>query len=172
MRRFEPNRAQADVPDEASAAIMRCGPHGRLCLGTRHFMLPPILAIVAIEMIRDGGSLQAAFLGANGSKYCLHFKLISKRGASGELMRLGYERAVLFERLELRQDNRFVWRSINEVEVSWEHATVILHQLHNLLRHDRDSKWLEAMEEVASSEGQLPRDISQVLESVGPHLRD
>jgi len=133
-------------------------------------MLPAISAIASIEMIRDGGSLQAEFVGANGSKYCLYFQLISEENQSGEFVRLGYEQPVVFERLEFREENRTEWRGINQVEVSWAHAKVLLHQLRALLQSDQDSKWLAAMEEVAGTEGEVPEAIPHVLEQVR-HLR-
>jgi hypothetical protein len=37
-------------------------------------MLPSVSALGSVEMIRAGGSLQAEFIGANGSRYCLHFE--------------------------------------------------------------------------------------------------
>jgi hypothetical protein len=114
-------------------------------------------------MIRDGGSLEASFVGSNGSRYGLHFKLISEQGASGEFVRLGYEKPVVFERLEFRQENGFEWQSIGEVEVSWEHAKVLLHQLRSHLRDDEDAKWLEAMHDVANTDGKLPKSIPRSL---------
>jgi hypothetical protein len=133
-------------------------------------MLPPICAIASIEMIRDGGSLQAEFVGANGSKYSLFFKLISEETLSGEFVRLGYEQPVVFERLEIREENRIEWQVINQVEVSWAHAKVLAHQLRAFLKSDQDSKWLATMDEVANKEGQIPDDMSRVLEPVR-HLR-
>jgi hypothetical protein len=133
-------------------------------------MLPPISAIASIEMIRDGGSLQAEFVGANGSKYCLYFKLISEETLSGEFVRLGYEQPVVFERLEIREENQIEWQAINQVEVSWAHAKVLAHQLRAFLKSDQDSKWLATMEDVANTEGQIPDDMPRVLEPVR-HLR-
>ncbi|MGM9485862.1 hypothetical protein [Ideonella sp. YS5] len=131
-------------------------------------MLPPISANTSIEMIRDGGSLQAGFVGANGSKYCLHFALVSEEAASGELVRLGYEQPVVFERLEVREEKRIEWQAINQVEVSWEHAKVLLHQLRAFLQRDQDSKWLAAMEEVANTKGEIPGEVPRVP---GPTLQ-
>ncbi|MBB5018508.1 hypothetical protein HNQ59_001797 [Chitinivorax tropicus] len=128
-------------------------------------MLPPVSAIVGIEMIRDGGSLRAEFIGVNGSNYCLHFELISEESSTGELVRLGYERPVVFERLRLREENRIVWEAINQVEVSWVHATVLLQQLRAHPQSEHDFKWLATMEEVAKSEGAIPDDI---LRALGP----
>jgi len=135
-------------------------------------MLPPISAIISIEMIRDGGSLEASFVGANGSKYCLHYTLIFESGNSGEFVRLGYEKPVVFERLEVRQENGFKWHSIGEIQVSWAHAKVLLHQLRNHLRNDDDAKWLEVMEEVANKDGQLPESIPRILGPARQLLRD
>jgi hypothetical protein len=129
-------------------------------------MLPPISAVTSIEMIRDGGSLNAGFIGSNGSKYALHFALISKYNSSGGLMRLGYEQPVFFERLEIREENRFGWEAINQVEISWMHAKIFLYQLRSFLQSDEDSKWLEAMEEVANTEGKIPSNMQRVLEPV------
>ena len=88
--------------------------------------------------------------------------------ASGELVRLGYERPVIFERLEIREEKRIEWQAINQVEVSWEHAKVLLHQLRAFLQREQDSKWLAAMEEVANTEGKLPDDVPRIL---GPVLQ-
>lgn len=129
-------------------------------------MLPPISAIASIELIRDGGSLQAMFVGINGSKYCLYFQLIAKEGSSGELVRLGYEHPIVFERLEFREQNRDEWQAIDQVEVSWTHANVLLHQLGAYPQSDEDSKWLAAMREVASAEGQIPHDMPHALATV------
>ena len=133
-------------------------------------MLPAISAIASIEMIRDGGSLQAEFVGDNGSKYCLYFQLISEEGQLGEFVRLGYEQPVVFERLEFREKNRIEWQRLNQVKVSWAHAKVLLHQLRAFLQSDQDSTWLAAMEEVASTEGDIPEAMPRVLEQVR-HLR-
>ena len=133
-------------------------------------MLPTISAIASIEMIRDGGSLQAEFVGENGSKYCLHFQLISEETPSGEFVRLGYEQPVVFERLEVREENRIEWQASNQVQVSWAHAKVLLHQLRAFLQSDQDSKWLAAMEEVAITKGEIPDAMPHDLGPVR-HLR-
>lgn len=135
-------------------------------------MLPPISTIVSIEMIRDGGSLQAEFVGANGSKCCLTFKLISEITPSGEFVRLGYKHPVVFEQFEIREENRIEWQAINLVEVSWAHAKVLLCQLRAVLQSDQDAKWLAAMEEVATTEGEVPHAMPRVLGKVGRLGRD
>ena len=135
-------------------------------------MLPPIAAVAGVEMIRDGGSLQADFVGTNGSSYCLHFKLISKDGSAGELVRVGYEHPVVYERFEFREGNRVYWQAINQVDVSWAHAKVLLHQFRDLLKSEEDSTWLSAMEEFANTDGQVPRNMPYVLHSAHQLLRD
>jgi hypothetical protein len=120
-------------------------------------MLPPIGAVVSVDMIRDGGSLAATFYGNNGAMYSLWYKLRQERIASGEFVRLGYERPVVFEHFEFREGSeRSAWQSLNEIEVSWNHALILLHQMHPYLRDDTDRKWLGVMEEVATTEGRLP----------------
>jgi hypothetical protein len=126
-------------------------------------MLPRISAVTSAEMIRDGGSLAAEFIGANGSTYCLHFGLMSEHCSNGDFVRLGYQMPVIFERLKFRYEDRTEWHSINEVQVSWAHAAAILSQLYDLVRNDVDLKWLRAMQEVSNKEGQLPSDMQRVL---------
>jgi len=132
-------------------------------------MLPSIRAVVCVEMLRDGGSLQVEFIGTNGSTYCLHFQLVSEIARSGNFVRLGYERPMVFERLKIREENRIEWQAINQVEVSWTHATVLLHQLRAFMKDDTDSKWFAAMEEIAETAGEIPGDILHIPEP-GRHL--
>lgn len=135
---------------------------------SQYSMIPPIAALVSIEMIRDGGSLAAQFVGTNGSGYELHFGLIQESEETAGFVRVGYAPPVVYERLEIRQDNRFEWRRIDQIEVSWEHASVLLHQLRSHLRNEEHRKWLETMEEVANTHGQLPDSIPILL---GPARR-
>ncbi len=129
-------------------------------------MLPSISTVLSIEMVRDGGSLAAHFIGANGSSYCLHFQLITMRDSNGDVQRIGYAKPVVFERLEFREANRFEWQGINLVEVSWIHARVLLRQLRGHRCNDRDSKWLAAMEESATAEGALPQAVVSWLHAL------
>jgi hypothetical protein len=122
-------------------------------------MLPSVSQVSDVEMIRDGGSLQASFVGANGSKYCLWFKLVTQRDSQGQHRRAGYSNPIVFERLEFHHPNSFEWRSANQVEVSWEHATTLLHQFRNHPLSDAQARWLAAMEKVATLRGGLPGDF-------------
>lgn len=81
-------------------------------------MLTSISLVRDAEMICDGGSLAASFIGANGSKYCLWFTFIKGNRALGQPYLAGYSKPLVFEQHEFRSENRFEWRSVNEVEVS------------------------------------------------------
>jgi hypothetical protein len=119
-------------------------------------MLPPVAAVIDVERIRDGGSLQASFLGTNGSTYCLLYKLVTSIDADGRPKHSGYDSPMVFERLEYRDSSSIGWRSANEVEISWEHAVILLRQF---LQHDLreiQARWLRIMAEVASLKGALP----------------
>jgi hypothetical protein len=124
-------------------------------------MLPPIDQVSDVEMIRDGGSLQASFVGTNGSKYCLWFELVTRLDRQGRRRRASYSNPVVFERLEFRSPNSFEWRSANEVEISWEHATTLLHQFRSHPLTDAQACWLESMEKVASLRGGLPAELQE-----------
>lgn len=131
-------------------------------------MLPSISALVTVEMVRDGGSFAATFSGMNGSKYGLRMQVISDRGPSGELIRRGYERPVVFERIEVHDQQRWAWEAINEVELSWQHAVALLHQLRTHVRSEPDARSLAAMIECAEGEGKCPASLDEVAGAVGP----
>ena len=116
-------------------------------------MLPSIALVVSVEMIRDGGSLAASFQGINGSEYWLLFKLRSRDLPSGEVERVEYEKPVVTER-----------RMGTGIEISWEHAKILLNQMRPLLREETDLRWLEAMCASAESNGQLPPGVERILE--------
>jgi putative addiction module component (TIGR02574 family) len=103
-------------------------------------------------MIRDGGSLTAVFQRSNGSEYWRFFKINLNELPSGQTERLGYLNPVVVDRLVG-----------NAMPVSWQHATVLLHQISSLLPEDRDRKWLRAMETTAANLGQLPREVDRLL---------
>ena len=118
-------------------------------------MLPPVSAVNYVEMIRDGGSLEASFIGPNGSKYCLYFPLIVHVDSEGLRKRCGYSQPTVFERLEFRHQDAFEWQSANEVEISWQHAHVLLQQFRTHPLSTEQERWLRVMEDVAKAEGDL-----------------
>ncbi len=132
-------------------------------------MLPKVNAIDRIEMLRDGGSLNASFIGDDGKQYWLLFGLSSEVGPGGELVRLGYERPIVFERVERRPDTMTVqWSSVDPVELSWPDAHELLKRMREIHPADSDAKWLNSMAHVAETEGALPPGIERVL---GPPRR-
>lgn len=123
-------------------------------------MLPAIDAVVSVEMIRDGGSLASTFIGNNGTKYSLCFNLIQAHAPSGNVIRIGFEKPLVFERVEFRDSHdgqeTIGWRAINQTVVSWNHALILLHQIRGFTQDESNLKWLDVMEEVAANEGKLP----------------
>ncbi len=118
----------------------------------RRHMLPSITFVSSVEMIRDGGSLAAIFQGANGSEYWLFFKAVIRELPTGEHERVGYERPVVVEQ-----------QVGNEIEVSWQHAEILLNQMRPLLREEAHRTWLEAMYAAARTNGQLPPGVERTL---------
>jgi hypothetical protein len=115
-------------------------------------MLPPIALVSSVEMIRDGGSLAAIFQVANGSEYWLFFRVDVQELPSGEVERVGYKSPVVVER-----------QVGNEVEVSWQHAKILLNQMRPLLREESHRTWLEAMYVSAEANGALPPRVERIL---------
>jgi hypothetical protein len=115
-------------------------------------MLPPIDQLLSIGMIRDGGSLGASLLCADGSVYALFFKLDSFVNAGGELERRGYFPPVIMRKV-----------CGIEISISWPHAEILLHQMRAMLRSEADRNWVEVMIEVTETRGQLPASISKIV---------
>lgn len=118
-------------------------------------MLPSISVVNSVEMIRDGGSLAASFHCKNGSEYSLFFRLLHQTLPSGMFERLGYGKPVVVER-----------QIGTEIEISWEHALILINQLRPLLRQTQDAEWLDAMQATALTEGELPAKVDRFLRPV------
>jgi hypothetical protein len=118
-------------------------------------MLPSISLVLGVEMVRDGGSLAAIFEGSNGAEYSLFFPLRHQLLPSGVFERLGYGQPIVIER-----------RASIQIEVSWQHALILIHQVRPLIREPRQIKWLNAMEATAKAEGVLPDEIERFLPPV------
>jgi hypothetical protein len=114
-------------------------------------MLPSIALLLSVEMIRDGGSLAAIFQGSNGSQYWLFFKVNQRPLPSGEIERTGYLKPVVIDRL-----------TRTGIEISWQHANILLNQMRPLVREDRDREWLEIMAATVSGQGELPAGVARV----------
>ena len=107
-------------------------------------MLPSIALVDAVEMIRDGGSLAAVFHGSNGSEYWLLFEINLKTLPSGEWQRTNYLNPVVVER-----------QAGTAIEVSWQHAKVLLNQIRSFLHEKMHHEMLAIMMSVAEAEGEI-----------------
>jgi hypothetical protein len=117
-------------------------------------MLPSIGLVLSVEMLRDGGSLAAIFQGSNGAEYWLLFELQTRELPSGHLERTGYKDPVVVER-----------QVGLPIGVSWQQATIMLHQMRGLVTDASSLKWLETMELAAVGRGQLPANLERTLEA-------
>jgi len=113
-------------------------------------MLPAISIVDSVEMIRDGGSLAAAFRSPDGSEYWLFYKVRLKELPTGETERLGYASPVIVDRM-----------TGSEIELSWQHAKIFLHQMRPLLRGHSGQEWFDLMEATADASGQLPSGMGR-----------
>jgi hypothetical protein len=115
-------------------------------------MIPPITQGLSAELVRDGGSLVATFLCANGSEYWLFFKVRLGELPSGQSERLGYEEPQVIERL-----------SGETIAVTWQHAITLLSQIRPLLNGESDLRYLDAMTETAKVSGCMPSAVARVF---------
>ena len=103
-------------------------------------MLPSIALALGIEELRDGGSLCAAFQGANGSIYWLVFPVI----LDGDKI-MGYSRPVVVERPYAPQ----------ELHISWPHAKILLQQVDYLISERANRKYIGRMYAAIQSQGKI-----------------
>jgi hypothetical protein len=113
-------------------------------------MIPSINVVLSVEMIRDGGSLAATFLGSDGCEYWVFLPVRINKLASGEWQRTGYEEPVILDRLTQRN-----------IPITWQHAQIFLAQMLPLLRNESDLKWHAIMTEALSSKGALPSGVDR-----------
>jgi len=115
-------------------------------------MLPLIVIVDSVEMIRDGGSLAAIFHGGDSCEYWLFFEIRMSNSNPNVAERLGYA------------EPRVVNRHTNSaVEITWEHAAVMLRQIEELAHRGHDRQWLQKMQAVAGSSGALPDDVGRFM---------
>jgi hypothetical protein len=117
-------------------------------------MLPPIVIVDSVEMIRDGGSLAAIFHGGDSCEYWLFFKIRMSNSKPNVAERLGYSEPKVVNR-----------RTNSEVEITWEHAAVMLRQIEKFTHTNHDRQWLKKMQTVADSSGTLPDDVERFMPS-------
>lgn len=117
-------------------------------------MLPPIVIVDSIEMIRDGGSLAAIFHGGDSCEYWLFLEIRISNSNPNEAERLGYAKPKVVNR-----------HTNSEVEITWEHAAVILGQIEKMADRDGDRHWLKKMQTVVKTGGTLPNDVERSMRS-------
>ena len=101
-------------------------------------MLPAIALALSVEKLRDGGSLCAAFQGVNGAQYWLVLPVV----LDGDEPR-GYSAPILVERPFAPE----------EVQVSWEHAALLLDQVERLLPVGKSRSWIDPMYKAIQNRG-------------------
>lgn len=99
-------------------------------------------------MIRDGGSLAAIFHGSDSCEYWLIFRI-----------RMPNPNPNVADRMEYAEPKVVNRHTSIKVEITWEHAAVMLRQIERLTVKDHDRKWLRKMQTVADSSGMLPDDV-------------
>lgn len=101
-------------------------------------MLPSVVLALAVEQLRDGGSLCASFQAQNGSQYWL---VLPVKLEGGDVK--GYSQPVVIERPYAAE----------ELQLSWSHAEMLLHQVERLLPESADRRWVQPMYEAIRKEG-------------------
>jgi hypothetical protein len=104
-------------------------------------MLPPVTLVNSVHVVL-GGALVADFACANGNRYWLRFGVHLSEAVAGFREAVGYLAPILIDPLDG-----------SEMNLSWQHARVLLNQLKPLLREDRQAGTLAVMLDVASHEG-------------------
>ena len=103
-------------------------------------MLPSVALALAVEKLRDGGSLCASFQGSNGAQYWLVLPILLESGAMN-----GYSKPVVVEQPYAPE----------KLQLSWSHAEVLLHQVERLLPEGSDRRWIQPMYEAIRNEGKV-----------------
>jgi hypothetical protein len=122
-------------------------------------MIPPVTAVLNIEMIRDGGSLALQFESESFSRYILFTKIIVAPGPK----RCGYSEPVLIDCDPAKRppdtDNRIYSELSGPADpVSWKEARAIIAAASRLVNglSKWESRWLEMLKHVANTDGALP----------------
>ena len=97
-----------------------------------------------MDIIRDGGSLAAAFLGSDAVEYWLMFKVQMEKDSAGKWVRSKYSEPQIVNR-----------QAGTNTIISWQHARVFLNGLRGMLKKDTDLKYWQLMADVAELDGSL-----------------
>ena len=121
-------------------------------------MLPTIGTALSAELIRDGGSLCASFLGADSATYWLLFKLIIVDTSPGYREAKHYATPVILDRL-----------SGTSVSITWDHAKAMLGEISSLLSKQTHHEAVDSMLDIAQNEGQITANVRAKYECLqGP----
>jgi len=121
-------------------------------------MLPTIGTVLGAEVIRDGGSLGAFFVGTDSVEYWLFFGVITVETSPGYRQAKGYEDPVVIDRLVG-----------THTSIPWQHALILLGQMLPLLKVQADIAVAESMIELAQNSGvPTSRVIAQYSFLQGP----
>jgi hypothetical protein len=105
-------------------------------------MLPSIGTVLGAEVIRDGGSLGAFFVGTDSVDYWLFFGVIIVETSPGYCQAKGYADPVIIDRL-----------IGTRISISWQHAQMLLGQMLPLLKEEAHRLVAESMTEIAENAG-------------------
>ena len=108
-------------------------------------MLPAIAHALSIEMLRDGGSLCASFQGTDGSQYWLLLPVVI--AGPGTSAAAHYGLPVIVERPFAPE----------ELQVSWEHARLLLQPIEDLLPPNANRAWVQPMYDCIRAKGRWSR---------------
>ena len=119
-------------------------------------MLPPVAQLLSVEMIRDGGSLAAAWTGGDGVEYWLFFPVTIETIDRDQGRISGWSAPVIIDR-------QF---GISQA-LSWAHARIFISQFRGLAREARYVEILDVMEATAASGGEITETASNTLHLEG-----
>jgi hypothetical protein len=113
-------------------------------------MFPSIARSDSVEMLRDGGSLCAVFVGADGSEYWLLVPIEQASSDSSSFETRRYAEPFVLDRPH----------SATPIQVSWEHASILLSQIVSMLPESAPRRWISPMTECLVRRGNITyRDV-------------
>jgi hypothetical protein len=121
-------------------------------------MLPSITRSDSVEMLRDGGSLCASFVGADGSQYWLLVPIDPASSDSASFEARRYAEPVVVDRPD----------AAKPIQVSWDHAAILLRQIVSMLPAGRPRSWIAPMTECLTRRGAITYGDVMALQKTSP----
>jgi len=121
-------------------------------------MLPSIARADSVEMLRDGGSLCAAFVGADSCQYWLLVPIERSPVGSATFEDRCYADPVVIDRPF----------AATPIQVSWEHAAILLRQIVAMLPADAPKYWVAPMSECLARCGNISYGEVKGLRDASP----